>query len=200
MPEPTKRLNMTNKCINTKVGSINQLIPRIVLAAAALAWLSVAQAQDDAPPTLPSPTCDSLRVTNGDSVVFHGYAIGVQIYTWTGTNWLFVAPAARLYADPGLHALVAIHYAGPTWETKSGSKVVGRRVAGCTPDSTAIPWLKLAAVSSSGPGVLNGVTFIQRVNTVGGIAPSTPGTTIGQEADVPYAAEYFFYSSDDTEE
>src|SRR5215475_3571143 len=156
MPEPTDRLIMMNKSIAKKFGSISQFIPPMALVAAGLTWLSSpspAQAQVDSPPPLPSPTCDSLQVTNGDSVVFHGYAIGVQIYTWTGTNWLFVAPAARLYADPGLHALVAIHYAGPTWETKSGSKVVGRRAAGCTPDSTAIPWLKLAAVSSSGPGI-----------------------------------------------
>jgi len=38
-------------------------------------------------------------------------------------------------------------------------------------DSTAIPWLRLGAVISSGPGVLDDTTYIQRVNTVGGIAP-----------------------------
>jgi hypothetical protein len=35
--------------------------------------------------------------------------------------------------------------------------------------------------------------LIQRVNTVGGIAPSTLGTFVGQEARVPYTTEYFFY-------
>ena len=64
-------------------------------------------------------------------------------------------------------------------------------------------WLKLRAISSQGPGVLDGVTFIQRVDTVAGIAPSTPGTTVGQEADVPYMAEYYFYqpvaSAEETE-
>ena len=37
------------------------------------------------------------------------------------------------------------------------------------------------------------MTFIQRVNTTGGIAPAAPGTTVGEEARVPYTAEYFFY-------
>src|SRR5262249_23467319 len=148
------------------------------------------------PPTLPSPQCDGLAVPAGNSVKFHAYAVGVQIYQWSGTNWVFVAPAAMLFADHGHHGQVGIHYAGPTWESKSGSKVVGMRLAACTPDSTAISWLKLGAVSSEGPGVFNEVTYIQRVNTVGGKAPSTPGTTVGQQANVPYTAEYYFYEAD----
>jgi len=151
-------------------------------------------ADDIQPPPLPSPLCDSVQVPDGNALTFHGYAIGVQIYRWNGTNWVFVAPSATLYADPGYHGQVAVHYAGPTWQSTSGSKVVGIRLAGCTPDSTAIPWLRLGAISSQGPGVFDGVTFIQRVNTVGGKAPPAPGTSVGQMANVPYAAEYFFYS------
>jgi hypothetical protein len=71
------------------------------------------------------------------------------------------------------------------------------RLAACAPDTTAIPWLKLGAVSSQGPGVFDGVTFIQRVNTVGGKAPATSGTTVGEVANVPYSAEYYFYSPTD---
>jgi hypothetical protein len=89
---------------------------------------------------------------------------------------------------------IGTHYAGPTWESRSGSKVVAARLAGCTPDTTAIPWLKLGAVSSQAPGLFGNVTFIQRVNTIGGLAPSTAGTTIGQLANVPYTADYYFYS------
>jgi len=36
-------------------------------------------------------------------------------------------------------------------------------------------------------------TFIQRINTVGGNAPAAPGTVVGEEANVPYTAEYLFY-------
>ena len=38
-----------------------------------------------------------------------------------------------------------------------------------------------------------GTTFIQRVNTTGGKAPSTDGAFVGQVARVPYTADYFFY-------
>ena len=118
----------------------------------------------------------------------------MQIYRWNAaTNlWDFLGPAATLFADPGLHSVVGTHYAGPTWESKSGSKVVGTVVKSCPVDPTAIRWLRLAAVTSQGPGVFGGTTFIQRVNTTGGLAPSAPGTP-NQVVEVPYTAEYYFY-------
>jgi hypothetical protein len=70
--------------------------------------------------------------------------------------------------------------------------VVGPVAERCTASATAIPWLSLTA-SGTGPGIFERVTFIQRVNTVGGLAPSTPGSTTGAEVRVPYTAEYFFY-------
>jgi hypothetical protein len=63
----------------------------------------------------------------------------------------------------------------------------------CTPQPDAIPWLLLAAVTSEGPGIFHRVTSIQRVNTVGGIAPADPGNFSGEVVRVPYTAEYFFY-------
>ena len=162
-----------------------------------LAFAMSAQADDLQPPTLPSPLCNSLQVPEGNILKFHAYAIGVQIYHWTGSSWVFDAPRASLYADPGYHGQVGIHYVGPTWESKSGSIVKGAVQARCTPDATAIPWLKLQATFTDGPGVFDGVSFIQRVNTTGGTAPATAGTIVNQVAEVPYTAEYYFYSPTD---
>jgi hypothetical protein len=134
-----------------------------------------------------------LEVPAGNKVSFHAYAVGVQIYTWDGAAWVFQAPEAFLYSTDHCHGVVGIHYAGPTWESNSGSYVVGAVIERATVDPTAIPWLKLGAVDSDGPGIFDGTTFIQRVNTVGGIAPAQPGHAIGQEARVPYTAEYYFY-------
>ena len=69
----------------------------------------------------------------------------------------------------GYEGQIGIHYAGPTWEANDSSKVVGTRLAGCTPNRGAIPWLKLGAASTSGRGRFERVTFIQRVNTIGAI-------------------------------
>jgi hypothetical protein len=127
------------------------------------------------------------------SVALQVYAEGVQIYRWTGTAWAFVAPEALLFADGEGHGTIGTHYAGPTWESNSGSKVVGSVFDRCTPNPDAIPWLLLDAVSSSGPGIFQRVTHIQRLNTVGGLAPSEPGDVPGEEVRVPYTAVYVFY-------
>lgn len=137
----------------------------------------------------------ALAVPDGTKVHFHVHAVGVQIYVWTvtatGASWVFQAPEAVLFEGDG--SVVGIHYAGPTWESVSGSTVVGQRIAGATVDPSAIPWLLLKAKTTSGPGVLAVTTYIQRVNTSGGLAPAAPGTTAGQVARVPYSAEYYFY-------
>ena len=71
--------------------------------------------------------------------------------------------------------------------------VVGTVLERCTPDPSAIPWLLLKAVSNEGPGIFHRVTFIQRVNTVGGNAPTDAGDFVGEVVKVPYTAEYYFY-------
>ena len=166
----------------------------LALACIALAPAPVARAGDgNREPGLPSPLCDRVQVDVGNKVAFHVYALGVQIYRWNGVSWAFVAPSARLFADAEYHGEVGIHYAGPTWESNSGGKVVATRLEGCTPDPTSIPWLLLQRASSEGPGIFDHVTFIQRVNTSGGLAPTDPGHFVGEEVEVPYAAEYYFY-------
>ena len=156
---------------------------------------SVAMAFDNQNgPELPE-ICSTLQVDEGNKLAFHVYARGVQIYKWSGTSWVFDSPVASLFAEPGFFGEVGTHYVGPRWESKSGSKVRAARVSGtgCRPDPTAIEWLLLARVESSGPGIFEKVTFIQRTNTKGGVAPATPGTTVGEVAEVPYTAEYYFY-------
>jgi hypothetical protein len=125
------------------------------------------------------------------------YARGVQIYRWNGTAWQFIAPSATLFADPGYHGQVGIHYAGPTWESNSGSFVRAARKEDCTPDTTAIPWLLLETTSTGGPGIFSSVTYVQRVDTTGGKAPDYPGTTIGESVEVAYTAVYYFYRPKD---
>jgi FtsP/CotA-like multicopper oxidase with cupredoxin domain len=143
--------------------------------------------------TVEKDDCPELRAPAGSTLVVHVYATGVQTYRWSGTSWSFVAPDAVLSADSSGRSKVGFHYAGPTWESGSGSRVVGTVSRRCTPDSTAIPWLSLDAKSNEAPGIFHGITFIQRMKTVGGIAPATRGSVAGEEVRVPYRAEYFFF-------
>ncbi|MGZ6124258.1 MAG: DUF3455 domain-containing protein [Myxococcales bacterium] len=68
----------------------------------------------------------------------------------------------------------------------------------------AIAWLKVTATGSQngpeGGDILTNTKFIQRLNTAGGVAPSTGCSTLaelGHLAFVPYTADYFFYRSAD---
>jgi len=139
--------------------------------------------------------CQNLQVPAGSHVSFHVFGKGVQIYRWDGATWRFVEPSADLFADAGGNGLVGKHFGGPTWVTRSGSQVVGTPTENgrCTlnnPD--AIPELKLNA-AVDGSGVFEQTTLIQRLHTVGGLAPTTAGTVIGEQAFVPYTADYYFY-------
>jgi hypothetical protein len=66
-------------------------------------------------------------------------------------------------------------------------------------EAGAIPWLLLEAAGTDGGtvrGKLARTTFIQRLNTSGGVAPSTgcsDASQIGTVALVPYTTDYFFY-------
>ena len=46
-----------------------------------------------------------------------------------------------------------------------------------------------------GAGAMNGVTYIQRVNTKGGVAPAMTCDAAGvsKKQTVPYSADYVFY-------
>ena len=155
---------------------------------------SIVRASDG--PELP-PQCGSIQVEEGNKLAFHVYARGVQIYRWSGQSWDFISPRATLYAEDQFFGEVGTHYAGPKWESKSGSIVEGRRVqgTGCTPDPSAIAWLLLSKYQTSGAGIFASVTFIQRVNTTGGLPPSDFGTFVGEVKEVPYTAEYYFYKA-----
>jgi hypothetical protein len=176
------------------------LVLALLLSVAGLAQasLKVPTIPDDGRvPELPLPLCDRVQVDETNQLAFRAYAVGIQRYRWNGSSWIFVEPVATLFADPDFHGKIGTHYVGPTWESNSGGKVIASRVDGCTPDTTAIPWLKLETISTEGPGVFDSVTYIQRVNTRGGIAPSVPGASVGALADVPYTAEYYFYRARD---
>jgi hypothetical protein len=133
-----------------------------------------------------------ISVGETNKVHFHGFGVGFQVYTWDGVKWAGPVPDATLFDNDG--NIVATHFAGPRWKSNSGSIVLGAAVQPTfTPDRTAIPWVKLRAVSTEGPGIFADTTFIQRVNTVGGLPPLENGAFIGQVARSPYTADYFFF-------
>lgn len=138
-------------------------------------------------------------VPEGETARFTYAAVGVQIYECKVTDgkaaWAFVAPEADLFDSFGKR--VGKHYAGPSWESDDGSKLTGAvKSRADSPRPGAIPHLLLTTKADAKSGVLAGITSIQRLNTLGGAAPSTPCTAqdAGKQARVYYSADYRFLS------
>ena len=172
-----------------------------VSVAVVTATLAMTQVANAAPPQQDVPTD---LVPKGVSQFLVAHAKGVQIYKCTASGWTFDHPEATLVGDNGKEIIQ--HSAGPTWQAKDGSKVVAAVEERATPDATAIPWLRLKATSTaagSGGDRLVATTFIQRVNTKGGVAPAPTdptnpcnASTVGkQQARVDYKADYYFWKA-----
>ena len=142
---------------------------------------------------------EQIKVPAGYSPVLTVHAKGDQIYQCSVNKgeyaWETQAPDAKLFDAQG--NIVGNHTAGPLWEYKEGSRVVGRVVGkiDMAPGS-AISWLLVEVVSHKGDGLFSNVDFINRVNTNGGLPPASGcnGNHLGSEKRIAYTADYIFYS------
>ena len=141
---------------------------------------------------------DILEVPPGNVLLLRAYGKGVQIYTCPDTT--HATPHAILLASHRHEGdVVAIHFAGPSWQaTQDGSIVVGDAANAkhvVAPDPDDVDWLLLPAKSTTGNGLFSKVTFIQRLHTDGGKAPtgSCDQKQDGTKILVEYSAQYLFY-------
>ena len=144
---------------------------------------------------------ENLKAPPTQTLAVVAQASGAQIYECNASKtdparfeWVFKAPEAELLDSGGKK--IGKHYAGPTWESDDGSKVVGEvKARDDGPDVNAIPWLLLSAKSAEGNGIFGKTQSIQRVNTVGGKAPpeSCNQAQVGKSVRVAYRATYNFY-------
>ena len=108
--------------------------------------------------------------------------------------WTFAGPNAKLWDSSKKEA--GKYYPGPTWEAADGSKVTGKQLAVVPGAAGAIPLQLVQANPSTGEGAMKDVTYIQRLKTVGGVAPATPACAagnVGAKTTVPYSADYVFF-------
>ncbi|MBX3606670.1 MAG: DUF3455 domain-containing protein [Piscinibacter sp.] len=171
-----------------------------LLAASALAGAALLAACA-APPVPVAPA--ALQPPAGQHATQVLQARGVQIYECAAVAgrpgeyaWAFRAPDAELTDTAG--RTLGKHYAGPTWEANDGSKVTGRiRARDAGPDPRAVPWLLLDTSAEGPAGSFSGVRSIQRLQTIGGIAPAEPCSAerATQIARVPYRAVYVLFAA-----
>jgi hypothetical protein len=112
--------------------------------------------------------------------------------------------------NPNQFAPSPLPFGSPTWQSSLDSSVIwGKQVGSINagtnpscPNSGAIPCLLLQVIGSqNGPsyqfGILTKATYVQRLNTAGGSAPSTGcavSADAGRQVLVPYTANYYFYA------
>ncbi len=126
-------------------------------------------------------------------------ASGVQNYGCTDGAWKLLEPAAYLtgITVAPVKRVTAVHFRGPSWQSDTDGSLVEGTAPKSAPSAApnSIPQLLItAAPTSRGAGVFGGVTFIQRLATVGGVAPAG-GCTAGQTTAVRYTAVYRFFKA-----
>ncbi|RYZ09784.1 MAG: DUF3455 domain-containing protein [Myxococcales bacterium] len=163
-------------------------------------------------PELPRGVPALIAAPEGTTLVRHLHAVGTQNYRCTQNpgdvptfSWVLVAPVADLLSSCGVK--VGSHFAVPgtappvpSWRYEAdGSSVNGIRVEG-SPVEGAIPELLLEQVAHGGDGVFSSVSFVQRLKTVGGLAPAADtcdAEHLELVQEIGYAAEYYFYVGGD---
>jgi hypothetical protein len=143
----------------------------------------------------------AVTVPIGNKVAMHTIGRGDLTYECRAKanmpnafEWVFVGPNAILY--DANQAAVGKYYGGPTWEANDGSKVTGKQLAVApSPNAGAIPLQLVQTNPATGNGVMTGVTYIQRLNTMGGVAPADAcaASNPGAKKLVKYQADYVFY-------
>jgi Protein of unknown function (DUF3455) len=172
------------------------------------------QAQTITAPNVPS----NLRVQPGNVPYAKVAATGTQNYICLPSGWTFIGPQATLFVNVPwisgtIRQQVGTHYLTPNpfeeatnrplWQSSIDSSIVWGKQVDFSDDpnyvqANAIPWLLLQAAGNqkgpSGGTMFSQTAFIQRINTTGGIKPTT-ACTVGAREFVPYTADYVFYRS-----
>jgi hypothetical protein len=189
----------------------------LAVVMAAIAFPAVAQTI-----TVP-PVPTDVQVQTGNTPFLKASAVGTQNYiclpTATGLAWKFQGPQATLFLtfkwlNTEVRQQIVTHFLSPnpaeenlaraTWQSSIDTSTVWAKKIGESSDRAyveegAIPWFLLQVTGMqrgpSGGSLLSPTTFIQRVNTTGGVMPATGCAEAGKIAFVPYTAEYIFYRS-----
>ncbi len=110
-------------------------------------------------------------------------------------EWAFVGPDAKLFDRMGKQ--IGRYYGPPaTWESSDSSKITGAQLAVAPAQAGSIPLQLVKANPAMTQGAMNGVSYIQRVATNGGVAPgeACEASTTGARRTVNYQADYIFWS------
>ncbi|HUS08873.1 MAG TPA: DUF3455 domain-containing protein [Pyrinomonadaceae bacterium] len=204
----------------------NQITRRILLVAwttaLAVGFMVSLPQPANAQTITPPPVPDGIGVEAGNEAFLLGRGVGTQNYVCSpcdptkpncpsGVAFTLFTPQATLF--DAQEEQLTTHFFSPnplepgiiraTWQdSRDTSTVWASLVKSATVRTDSIPWLLLnvkdtgTQAGPTGGDRLTKTTFIQRLNTSGGLAPSTgclSSFDLGHQAFLPYKADYFFY-------
>jgi hypothetical protein len=151
--------------------------------------------------TLPA----SFEIPSNYSLALKLFAVGTQNYKCNGTKWTLNNADAELWLNAeakgkpdGIHYFLEQPDANggrPTWDSYADQSEVTvkllRSDPGPSPDKN-IAWLQTTRTSVRGQGVFSAIEMVLRVNTEGGLAPSTACSDL-DKVSIPYKSEYWYY-------
>ena len=147
--------------------------------------------------------------TGGTSWTINAARPEATLFTkFFGQDVQIITHFASINANPNENATLPVPLSGnATWQSsfdtsKVWAKAVGSIVAGSDPscpNTGSIACLLLQSIGNqqgpTGGKLLANATFVQRLNTAGGSAP-TSTCSVGQTQLVPYTADYYFFHKD----
>ena len=184
------------------------LIASGLIGAAPAAWAGAGTTQE---------VPETLKVEEGHAPFLVGHAVGTQNYVCLpsedGVKFKLFTPQATVFDGDGVE--MGTHYFGPNpaedgairaaWQDSNDTSTIWGKLMRKSADPElvapdAIAWLLVEVVGEAegphGGKTMTGATYIQRVNTGGGKAPTTGCKStqdIGASAFVPYTADYIFH-------
>jgi hypothetical protein len=157
---------------------------------------------------LPAEKVANINPPKGQRALF--LAIGNGTLTYEAkkvegdatSRWVLAGVSGTLLDDSGvmphmayrgLGQVLATAELGLAWKSREGGLthwfVEGSLDA---PQKSDAPWILFRAAASDGDSLLNYVTYVQLLGTLGG-APPSEVAQIGRRAEVPYSGRYVFY-------
>jgi hypothetical protein len=189
--------------MTTTTKSFERLARFVVACAGALALCGLFAASASArpePQTAPGDSLDPRTYAPGSRLFLAVHASGVQKYACQANGaWLFTDPEASLFSNDKPSGTHFLNFATgrPVWRWKDGSSVEAARKVSLPAGSGNIPSLLLQAIVNTGGSDgdrLSGTTWVQRLNTSGGVLPA--GTcSAGDTTAAPYEADYLFWKA-----
>ena len=163
----------------------------LALAILAAALPALAQVSE------PAGLTPRMRVGGNEAPAFMLRATGTHVYECRavqgGYAWTFLNPDATLFEGT---RSIATHTSPSMWESSTDRSSTSGRVAATQPAGPGnLPWTLWRTQSSGDGGMFTGVTSVQRVNTVGGVAPAAGcgDTSVGSESRASFTADFYFY-------